>query len=308
MNRILYAADCLDVLKGEEELPSESIDLIYLDPPFNSNSNYNLPFKGRDKSLKPVEAFKDTWEWTADDNGRLAKMEADPRTRSLAAIVKFAQEVEGARSGRRGKKPSLAAYLINMSLRLLAMRRLLKKTGSIYLHCDPTAGHYLKLLMDSVFGKKNFRNEIVWQRRQDTHNLATKHMGRIHDVILWYGVSPKSRYRIQYLPYDEEYLRKLYNKRDERGRYRLLPCTNEAGETSPMSLRALCELGGLSLNVWKACMSKVCFIRQRKEVHSNTKNIWMMLKACQFKMFGLIYQALEAKNVSAIRRKSHSPS
>ena len=238
MNRILYAADCLDVLKGEDELPDESVDLIYLDPPFNSNSNYNLPFKGRDKSLKPVEAFKDTWEWTADDNGRLAAMEADPRTRSLATIVKFAQEVEGARSGRRAK-PSLAAYLINMSIRLLAMRRVLKETGSIYLHCDPTAGHYLKLLMDSVFGKKNFRNEIVWQRRQDTHNLATKHMGRIHDVILWYGVSPKSRYRIQYLPYDEEYLRKLYNKRDERGRYRLLPCTNEAGGNKPYEFKGV---------------------------------------------------------------------
>ena len=89
MNRILYAADCLDVLNDEDELPDESVDLIYLDPPFNSNSNYNLPFKGRDKSLKPVEAFKDTWEWTADDNGRLAKMEADPRTRSLATIISF---------------------------------------------------------------------------------------------------------------------------------------------------------------------------------------------------------------------------
>ena len=183
MNRILYAADCLDVLNDENELPDESIDLIYLDPPFNSNSNYNLPFKGRDKSLKPVEAFKDTWEWTADDNGRLEQMEGDPRTRALAAIVRFAQEVEQT-GGGRSRKPSLAAYLINMSLRLLAMRRVLKPTGSIYLHCDPTASHYLKLVMDSVFGKKNFRNEIVWCYTGPSN--TKRWFPRKHDYILFF--------------------------------------------------------------------------------------------------------------------------
>ncbi len=224
MNRILYAADCLDVLKGEEELPSESIDLIYLDPPFNSNSNYNLPFKGRDKSLKPVEAFKDTWEWTADDNGRLAKMEADPRTRSLAAIVKFAQEVEGARSGRRGKKPSLAAYLINMSLRLLAMRRVLKKTGSIYLHCDPTASHYLKLVMDAVFGKKNFRNEIVWQRTNRGHKgsqFPPRYYRTNTDNLFFYSKTDVYSFHIDrvLLPYEDGYEEKTYKYMDSKGKY-----------------------------------------------------------------------------------------
>ena len=215
MNRILYAADCLDVLNGEDELPDESVDLIYLDPPFNSNSNYNLPFKGRDKSLKPVEAFKDTWEWTADDNGRLEEMERDPRTRSLATIVKFAQEVEGGR-GRRAKKPSLAAYLINMSIRLLAMRRLLKKTGSIYLHCDPTAGHYLKLLMDSVFGRENFRSDITWKRT--TAHSDAKRFGHIHDIIFHYSKSKSPTWNKIFQAYDDDYVRKTYRSRDDDGR------------------------------------------------------------------------------------------
>ena len=216
MNRILYAADCLDVLNDEDELPSESIDLIYLDPPFNSNSNYNLPFKGRDKSLKPVEAFKDTWEWTADDGGRLEEMESDPRTRSLAAIVRFAQEVEG--YGRRAK-PSLAAYLINMSLRLLAMRRVLKPTGSIYLHCDPTASHYLKLAMDAVFGKKNFRNEIVW-KRYASKGKGSQHLpkswGSMTDTILYYAY-PKSALSPFRELTEAEVLEK-FPKLDEQGR------------------------------------------------------------------------------------------
>ena len=216
MNRILYAADCLDVLNDENELPDESVDLIYLDPPFNSNSNYNLPFKGRDKSLKPVEAFKDTWEWTADDGGRLEEMESDPRTRSLAAIVKFAQEVEQT-GGGRSRKPSLAAYLINMSRRLLAMRRVLKETGSIYLHCDPTAGHYLKLLMDAVFSPNNFRNEIVWYYFKP--HAGKKTWPRNHDKILFYtkGKSWFFDPDATLFEYDDKAVRR-YDKIDDDGR------------------------------------------------------------------------------------------
>ena len=216
MNRILYAADCLDVLNDENELPDESVDLIYLDPPFNSNSNYNLPFKGRDKSLKPVEAFKDTWEWTADDNARLEQMEGDPRARSLAAIVKFAQEIEQT-GGGRSRKPSLAAYLINMSRRLLAMLRVLKPTGSIYLHCDPTAGHYLKLLMDAVFSPNNFRNEIVWYYFKP--HAGKKTWPRNHDKILFYtkGKSWFFDPDATLFEYDDKAVRR-YDKIDDDGR------------------------------------------------------------------------------------------
>ncbi len=218
MNRILYAADCLDILNDEDELSSESIDLIYLDPPFNSNSNYNLPFRGRDKSLKPVEAFKDTWEWTADDNARLADMERDPRTRSLATIVKFAQEVEQVRTRGQGRKPSLAAYLINMSLRLRAMRRVLKKTGSIYLHCDPTASHYLKLVMDAIFGRKHFRNEIVWKRTTGKGApVARKSFGNGTDKILFYSKSKVTTFNMPKVMPDKV---PKFPHIDKNGRYR----------------------------------------------------------------------------------------
>ena len=234
MNRVLYAADCLDILNDPEALPSASVDLIYLDPPFNSNSNYNLPFKSRDRSLKPVEAFEDTWTWQPGDDERLNDLEKHPRTRPLAAIVQFAAAMESGRG-----KTSLAAYLLNMAQRLYAMKRVLKETGSIYLHCDPTASHYLKLLMDGIFERKNYRNEIVWKRRQDTHNLAKKHMGKNHDSIFWYTKHSKGKYNIQYLPYNEEYVNSMYNKTDEHGRYRLLPCTNEAGGNRPYEFRGV---------------------------------------------------------------------
>ena len=251
MNRILYAADCLDVLNDENELPDQSIDLIYLDPPFNSNSNYNLPFKGRDKSLKPVEAFKDTWEWTADDGGRLEQMETDPRTRSLAAIVKFAQEVEGFRVGRRGRKPSLAAYLINMSLRLLAMRRVLKETGSIYLHCDPTAGHYLKLLMDAIFGRKNFRNEIIWKRYSSVKNNAKHKFPTEHDFLLFYAKTKLATFIPQYNPLSESAL-KEYRFTDESGRkYRTRRrAKNAAGDEYGKRLYLDDTLGSAVATIW----------------------------------------------------------
>ncbi|MCY4072813.1 MAG: DNA methyltransferase [Chloroflexi bacterium] len=216
MNRILYAADCLDVLNDADELPSESVDLIYLDPPFNSNSSYNLPFKGRDKSLKPVEAFKDTWAWTAEDKSRLEEMGRDPRTRSLATIVKFAAEVEGKPSGRGKNKTSLASYLLHMALRLRAMRRALKKTGSIYLHCDPTAGHYLKLVMDAIYGQKNYRNTIIW-KRTSSHNDA-KRFGNVHDELMYYTKENSPTWNTLYLEYDEDYVQKAFRYQDDDGR------------------------------------------------------------------------------------------
>ncbi len=180
MTRALYTGDCLDIM--DERIPDNSIDLIYLDPPFNSNSKYNLPFKNKDKSLRPVEAFKDTWEWTERDVESLRRLERNPLTRSLATIVKFAQEIEQ-KVGGRGKS-SLASYLLSMTIRLKEMRRVLKDTGSIYLHCDLTAGHYLKLVMDAIFGRKSFRNEIVWF--YPSMSAARKQFPKKHDSILFY--------------------------------------------------------------------------------------------------------------------------
>ncbi|MCY4147624.1 MAG: site-specific DNA-methyltransferase [Chloroflexi bacterium] len=182
LNRLLYAVDCLDVLNDPEKLPDKSVGLIYLDPPFNSNSAYNLPFKSRDRSLKPVEAFEDTWRWGAEDDGKLLDLERNPRTRALATVVKFAQEVEGI---RRRRSASLAAYLLNMAQRLYAMKRVLKDTGSIYLHCDPTASHYLKLVMDCIYGKENLQNECIWYYKNASR--GKRRLARSHDVIFWYS-------------------------------------------------------------------------------------------------------------------------
>ena len=219
MNRTLYAADCLDILQDPDLLPDGSIDLIYLDPPFNSNSVYNLPFKSRDRSLKPVEAFVDTWTWRAGDDERLSALDKNPRTRPLATIVSFARESEN----RRGKV-SLAAYLLNMAQRLYAMRRVLKATGSIYVHCDPTASHYLKLLMDGVFGRKNYINEIVWQRTNRGHKgsqFAPRYYHTNTDKLLFYSNSQKYVFQIDRVlePYEDGYYESTYRFSDDKGMY-----------------------------------------------------------------------------------------
>ncbi len=131
------------------------------------------------------------------------------------------------------------AYLAYMAIRLLECHRVLKPTGSIYLHCDPTMSHYLKALMDCIFGEDNFRNEIVWKRRQDTHNKASKTMGASHDTILWYGDYNQAVYRKQFTDYDERYLKTHYKHEDGRGKYRVLPCTNETGGNVRYNFRGL---------------------------------------------------------------------
>ncbi len=239
MNRVLYAADCLDILNDPDALPSASVDLIYLDPPFNSNSNYNLPFKSRDRSLKPVEAFEDTWTWQPGDDERLNDLEKHPRTRPLAAIVQFAAEMESGRG-----KTSLAAYLLNMAQRLYAMKRVLKETGSIYLHCDPTASHYLKLLMDGIFGRKNFRNEVVW-KRTNPKGMATRKLPSNHDVILFYVMSEAANFNIDkmFIPYDmnnlPEKTLKKYSHFDGDRRYQLVSLLAPAQAESALTYEFL---------------------------------------------------------------------
>ena len=186
-NRRLFAYDNLEVLNDPLALPSDSVDLIYLDPPFNSNSTYNLPFKRLGRDVAAVAAFKDTWTWGAAEDDHLSELDRGPGTRILADIVRVAQQVEG-----RRVKRSLAAYLVNMAVRLIPLRRILKSTGSIYLHCDPTASHYLKLLMDAIFGRASFRNEIVWHYSGWNKKLD-RHLERRHDVILFYALSRKDQ-------------------------------------------------------------------------------------------------------------------
>ncbi|MYB95024.1 hypothetical protein F4054_14410 [Candidatus Poribacteria bacterium] len=198
-NRTIFSNDNLSVLRG---IDTESVDLIYLDPPFNSNRNYAAPI-GSDAA---GAAFKDTWTLSDVDNawhGEIADREP-----ALYQAIHAAELTHG-----KGMK----SYLIMMAVRLLEMKRVLKKTGSIYLHCDPTASHYLKTLMDSVFGKNHFKNEIVWNSATGVKNNVKTRFGRGHDIIFFYGM-PKSKFNVQYEPLSEAYLKSHYTYTDEDGR------------------------------------------------------------------------------------------
>ena len=211
-NRTLFHGDNLDFLRG---MNSESVHLIATDPPFNKNRD----FHATPDSLAAGARFKDRWRWEKDVH--------EEWTDSI--IDDFPAVWEVITAARAAYGDDMGAFLCWLGVRLMEMRRVLRQDGAIFLHIDDTASAWVKCLMDAIFGWKNLRNEIVWQRRHDKHNLARKSMGRIVDYILWYAKSPSHTYNIQYLPYSEEYICSMYKHSDARGRYRLLPCTNESG-------------------------------------------------------------------------------
>ena len=214
MPNTLYYGDNLEILR--QHVPDESVDLIYLDPPFNSNASYNVLFKERSGEESPaqIKAFTDTWEWTQESERTfeqeiITNPTTPPNVKDM--ITAFQQFI-----GRN----AMMAYLVMMTPRLVELRRVLKPTGSIYLHCDPTASHYLKLLMDAVFGNQNFRNEIVWKRadsKGDTGQGA-KHFGRVNDTILFYTKTSSSVFQPQYGPLDPDYVDRFYRYTDPDGR------------------------------------------------------------------------------------------
>jgi DNA modification methylase len=200
-NKLFYG-DNLDVLR--RYVKDESVDLIYLDPPFNSRQDYNVLFAEKDgtKSSSQIMAFEDTWEWNLDAE------------RAYEEIVEAGGRVADAMRAFRTflSNSDMMAYLAMMAPRLIELRRVLKETGSIYLHCDPTASHYLKMLMDAIFGPGNFRNEIVW-KRSDAHSDAkqgAKHYGRIHDVVLFFSKGPAPKFNSLYKPLPEKTVEKWY--------------------------------------------------------------------------------------------------
>jgi DNA modification methylase len=199
----LYYGDNLDVL--QRYVKDESVDLVYLDPPFNSRQDYNVLFAEKDgsQSSSQIHAFEDTWEWNIEARQTLEQI-IEQGGRVADALRAFWTFLGGS---------DMMAYLAMMAPRLVELRRVLKETGSIYLHCDPTASHYLKVLMDGVFGPQFFRNEIVW-KRTSSHNDAAQGLtrfGRSHDSLLFFSRSIKPTWNLQYKPYDQSYLKQHYS-------------------------------------------------------------------------------------------------
>lgn len=221
MNK-LYFGDNLKVMR---DFGGEIIDLIYLDPPFQSGKNYNQIFqkmepKKGESVYSQITTFSDTWEWNAEAvyeyeallNGELT---VESPTEALKTFMRSMYSCLG--------NCAIMAYLVKMAPRLCEMRRVLKATGSIYLHCDSSCVHYLKMLMDTIFGVGNFKNEIVW-KRTSAHNDPKKY-GRNDDRLLFYSKTDKMYFKPRYTPYEQSYIDNFYKFKDERGCYRLSDLT-----------------------------------------------------------------------------------
>lgn len=206
MEDTLYYGDNLDILK--RYIPDESVDLVYLDPPFNSNQNYNVLYKEQNgaRAASQIRAFEDTWTWSRESEETYAEL-----------ITKGDKVSDCLEAFRKLLGPSdMLAYLVMMAPRLVELRRVMKSTASIYLHCDPAASHYLKLLMDAVFGNEYFRNEIVWKRTSG-HSDAIGY-GSVHDTILFFTKSSEATWNDSYQPYDPDYVEQYYRYKDPDGR------------------------------------------------------------------------------------------
>jgi DNA modification methylase len=202
---LLYYGDNLDILR--RYIKDESVDLIYLDPPFKSNQDYNVLFKERNgkESAAQIRAFEDTWHW--DESAALAYKEIVEAGGRISQAMQAFHTYLG--------PTDMLAYLAMMAPRLVELRRVLKPTGSIYLHCDPTASHYLKILMDAVFGPERFLNEVVW-KRTSAHSASVR-WNDVHDVILFYARADNYEWNRILLAHSDEYAAR-YKHRDEEGK------------------------------------------------------------------------------------------
>ncbi len=203
----LFYGDNLPILR--DYIADESVDLVYLDPPFNSNRSYNVLFKdesGRE-SQSQITAFDDAWHWNAAAEETYTEL-VTVVNGQIGTLIGALRQAIGFNQ--------MMAYLVMMTARLIELRRVLKPTGSLYLHCDPTASHYLKIILDAIFGPENFRSEIIW-KRTSAHSSANRY-GPIHDVILFFSKSETFTWNQQFQPYDESYISDFYRHTDPDGR------------------------------------------------------------------------------------------
>ena len=211
----LYYGDNLDVLR--RHIATESVDLIYLDPPFNSNRAYNVLFKSHSgaDSQAQIEAFDDTWRWSQDTEKQYAALLAGGAPIKVSDAIEAMHHLLGPND--------LLAYLVMMSARLVELHRVLKPSGTLYLHCDPTASHYLKVILDAIFGPDAFANEVIWQRSV-VKGDARRKFGAVHDVLLVYGKMDGRKFYPVYLEKGDEYRARFrLDDHDGRGPYRIAP-------------------------------------------------------------------------------------
>lgn len=204
----LYYGDNLGVLR--EHIATETVDLVYLDPPFNSNANYNVLFKSAtgSGSQAQIEAFEDTWHWGPEAEDAFDEVIKSGNT-DAADLLRALRSFLG--------QSDMMAYLAMMAVRLIELHRVLKPTGSLYLHCDQTASHYLKVALDAIFDPTNFRSEIIW-KRQTAHSDATTKFATVSDCILFYAKSRLTEFTVVRSPLDPNYVEKFYRFEEQDGR------------------------------------------------------------------------------------------
>ncbi|MCD6595344.1 site-specific DNA-methyltransferase [bacterium] len=212
----LYYGDNLDILRNRDWFPNGAVDLIYLDPPFNSKRAYNVIFKDKEGKYPPsqIEAFDDTWQWSDETAEAMWELSKPPYPAELYRTLEAFRVALGT--------SDMMAYLVMMAIRLVELKRVLKDTGSIYLHCDPTASHYLKIIMDQIFGVKNYHAEITWLSTTDTGSskARAKTFPRMYDVLLFYSKSNNYFFEPLFRPYREKYIENKFKYSDEKGKFR----------------------------------------------------------------------------------------
>ena len=219
----LYYGDNLDILR--RYIADESVDLIYLDPPFKSNQDYNILFQEQNgsRSKAQIKAFKDTWRW--DQGAAEAYQETVEKGGRASQVMQAFRTFLG--------DNDMMAYLAMMVPRLVELRRVLKPTGSIYLHCDPTASHYLKIIMDAIFGFRHIRNEIIWQKIR-IEKAQSSQFAKLHDIILYYTKSNQYAFHPQRMPASQDYINKYYTQEEpETGRRYQLISFLQGGQGPP---------------------------------------------------------------------------
>ena len=222
----LYFGDNLEVMR--KYIPDSCVDLVYLDPPFNSSRGYNVIFAQHDASdaAAQIQAFDDTWHWTPVTDGQFR------RYTQMGEVPEPVAEALTAFRTLLGENDAMA-YLVNMAPRLVELHRVLKPTGSLYLHCDPTMSHYLKILLDAIFGAQRFINEIIWKRStaHSDRRQGARHMGRLHDTILFYAKTDAYPFTVEMTQYDEKYIASKYRQVEKATgrRYGLWDITGPGG-------------------------------------------------------------------------------